>query len=687
MKKNKLFKINIFMFILFFIMLLTLEIDYLTYLFSLKYLLSFSISLILNVILFVFIFKKIEMKIGVQKEDLIFFLILLSIFLITIIFPDRTFDTFNYHLYLQENPFGDKINYDFFSGKNLNSFTYAFADRMFYIFRYFLGYRLGVILNYLIIIVIYMQIKEILKNIIVDAKNITIVIFSSLIATSLSLIDIVDSYYIDLISLVLLLEIFRLIFTQKIDDKNNSFLLGYLALLFGLSFTVKISNSIVLILFFILYILRNKNIKKYINLKNILITLILLIIPFFVYVLYAFISTGNPVFPFYNTIFKSKYFGNWNWLDKRFGPRNITQVFIYPLIMFFNKNLTCDIAIIEPIWSMGYFVSIFYIMYYSYIKIIKKESINKERLFISIVTFIIYILWSDFQLGYTRYGFITLILGSIITYVFIYDLYKNKKIILLSFMIVSILYNFSYNAANYMYLNKDWIYNNIFNNYGNYKYNIKNLFSKGDEKTINFEENSVWGIIYNNSGYAQMINPNIPIININDSADNEYTKKLLSEKLDNASHIYSLVDSLDLDNFIKRLNDANYEIINVRDVITTNIIGKSESLTYIFEIKENKNYNYKNIVENFETIKEIDTSNINNISFYIGINRWFNNKYKQDLDVQIIGINNDSQVNINNIKISKDGMMNNVNLDVSNYEKIKIYSQDSQLMIISNELN
>ena len=418
--KEKVLKLNIFTFIFVFLLFLTLEIDYISYFFHIEYLLSFSIALLFNTFISYFVLKKVKIITNIEKKDILFFTILFLIFIVTIVYPDRAFDTFNYHLYLQENPFGNKINYDFFAGKNLNSYTYAFPDRIFYIFRFFLGYRLGVILNYLLITIIYYNSKVILKKILVNSKNITIIIFSILISTSISLIDIVDSYYLDLVSLVLLFEIFRIVLFEKIDDNNNSILLGYLSLLFGFSFVTKISNAFVLLVFFILYILKNKNIKKYINIKNILLVCLLLFSPFLIYLIYNIIETGNPVFPFYNTIFKSKYFGNWDWLDKRFGPQNNLQVLAYPLIMFFHKNMTCDIAIIEPIWSLGYFVSIFYILYYIYRKI-KKQTINKDKLFLSISTFIIYLVWAKFQLGYTRYGFISLVMGSLCVFIFRYD--------------------------------------------------------------------------------------------------------------------------------------------------------------------------------------------------------------------------------------------------------------------------
>ena len=79
-------------------------------------------------------------------------------------------------------------------------------------------------------------------------------------------------------------------------------------------------------------------------------------------------------------------------------------------------------------------------------------------------------------------------------------------------MLPLMFYHFSYVGTNYMYKNQDWIYNNYYNNkVKDYNYNLKNLFSKGNETTIQFEKDSVWAIFYYNAGLAQFINDEIPI--------------------------------------------------------------------------------------------------------------------------------------------------------------------------------
>lgn len=675
--KNKTLNINIWMYCFVSIMLLTLMIDYFTYFFGNHYLIYLVISGLILCYFGYCLRHKIKIVNNFEKADIIFFLFLLVIAILTIVFPDRSFDTFNYHLYLQQNPFGDKINFDFFAGKNLNSYSYAFPDRMFYLFRFFLGYRLGVILNYLLIIIIYVQVKETIKKLIPHSHSIFRVVVSTLIATSLSLIDIVDSYYVDLISVVLLLEITRLVLFCPLDEKeNNTILFAYFGLLFGFTFVVKISNAVLLVLLFMIYVLKNRNILKCINLKNILITLFSLFLPFVLYLVYTYLQTGNPVFPFYNTIFKSEYFRNRNWLDTRFGPSRIREVFIWPLIILFDSARCDDINIVEPIWGYGYIIAIIYALYYSY-KLLKKQKFDKNRLLFFATTVLFYLFWSKFQLGYSRYGLVVLILGSISTYIFIYDIIRNKRYFLIGIMLPLMFYHFSYVGTNYMYKNQDWIYNNYYNNkVKDYNYNLKNLFSKGNETTIQFEKDSVWAIFYYNAGLAQFINDEIPIINVVASADNSYTRDLLNEKLQKASHIYTLVDSLDFNNFIVNINKTKYKIIKVEKVFTSTISGDPSHFVYVFEVGLRDNSKQNNY-EIFESEKEYDVSEKNNISLFLGLAKDTNHTYIEDFPVSIIGIKDGKEEVLDNLMIDKNGSMHSLKYNVENYDTLKIVSLDA----------
>lgn len=134
-----------------------------------------------------------------------------------------------------------------------------------------------------------------------------------------------------------------------------------------------------------------------------------------------------------------------------------------------------DINIVEPIWGYGYIIAIIYGLYYSY-KLLKKQKFDKNRLLFFTTTVLFYLVWSKFQLGYSRYGLVVLILGSISTYIFIYDIVRSKRYFLIGIMLPLMFYHFSYVGTNYMYKNQDWIYNNYYNNkVKDYNYNLKNL--------------------------------------------------------------------------------------------------------------------------------------------------------------------------------------------------------------------
>lgn len=192
MMKNKI-KLDIFFFIIINLMIMVLINDYLTFFLDIDYLFSVLISGLMLVPINFFMKDKISIYNNISKYDLIFYMILLCILVITLPYADRTFDTYNYHLYLQENPFGDKLFTDFFAGKNFNTYTYAFSDRLFYFFRYFLGYRLGVILNYFLLIILFYQVKRVFSEIFCgNANNYITIIFSTAVVLSLSIVDIVD---------------------------------------------------------------------------------------------------------------------------------------------------------------------------------------------------------------------------------------------------------------------------------------------------------------------------------------------------------------------------------------------------------------------------------------------------------------------------------------------------------------
>lgn len=261
--------------------------DYICFFFKLTstnivtYLFSFIIILSIHV----FVRKKcIIKKDNYIIYDLIFFILISFIYIIKFALPDKSFDTLNYHLYLQERPFYDNVYYNFFPARWINTFSLPLGDRMHYFIRLILGYRLGNLLNYFILIVIYYQIKQILPHFIQVNNKFSIPILSTLIISTEMILWNFITYYVDLISIPFILAVFILILNKKFDTFNN-----FLALLCaGIIVSLKISNAFLLIPLGITYIIFA---QKHIKLKTILIAPLVLLFPILVYLINNYMQT------------------------------------------------------------------------------------------------------------------------------------------------------------------------------------------------------------------------------------------------------------------------------------------------------------------------------------------------------------------------------------------------------------
>lgn len=218
-------KINLCFFALLILFTQIIICDNLIYFFKASYLIGNIIALILNIGIFAILIrkKKIKIETNFNKFDLIFIAILLVITGLTIIYPDTFWDSYSYHIYLQQNPFADKINSDFFPGRTLTSFVYPIADRIFYMFRTVLGFRLGTLPGYFLIAVMFYQIKKYLNKLIGEKIADKYISMLSILPLGVFIIlQQLGTYYIDNFSVVMLLEILYIVlFEKKIYLRKN----------------------------------------------------------------------------------------------------------------------------------------------------------------------------------------------------------------------------------------------------------------------------------------------------------------------------------------------------------------------------------------------------------------------------------------------------------------------------------
>lgn len=355
-------------------------------------------------------------------------LIPVVLFLNRFLIPDVSYDSLNYHLFLGFKGLNWQSNQFEFYSTGIYNFS-PILDVPGYILMRFFGYRIGsigsLIFLYLLIFVLYKIFRLYFKKIKILEKWWFGIVFVSMFLSFESFLQIA-TYYIDIeVAFLMLLStyfLFRYEKSKKIMDLILSsivtaiFVLGkmtswyYLFPYFGYLLTILLTD-------------KKQNIKQKIA-KFVLVGLISvsLVIPW----LYRnFSLTNNPVFPFYNGIFKSKYFLTENFSQVIFGGRGFFEKLFYGVVSIKNPvrlgevhDLFTDYKI-----SIYFIISIIIFVWAWWRK-------NKLILKLSIFYLIVYLCWS-FTFGYLRYGLILEFLGGLLTLMWFCELKSIEKYFLI----------------------------------------------------------------------------------------------------------------------------------------------------------------------------------------------------------------------------------------------------------------
>lgn len=553
MTKTK-FKLNLSIFLFIAYIIFIILNDYICYIFKydasfLTYFISFfCISLVTFLLR-----KKISIKLDkFNKIDIIFFVFLIFIMFLRVAIPDSSFDTLNYHIYLQENLFEDNVNYNFFPGRWQNTFSLPLGDRLHYFFRLILGYRMGMIFNMLCLIVVYYQLKRFLSKFI--KKENIICIFSFAIIITEQLLTNMITYYVDLFVIPIFLEIIIMLFEKEKDRINNYFTL----LLAGIAISLKVSNAILLIPLAIVYLYKY---RKTINYKTFLIGIPLFILPFAVYMINNYVQTGNPVFPFYNHIFKSDYAGLENWVEDAYGPKTFIERIFWPIFTIINPRRTFDSNIYYGRIAFGYIFSLIAIVIALYKYFVKKEKFD-YLYYISLLYIVLSVIWSNFMMGYIRYVLILEILSGIVCALFIYKYYNAN--IFLSFIsilcILSLMYVSVRTISDLVATSKEtsWRYS-YYDNKESYKRNIKYLFYRKDNYDGVIPDVDCFGIVDYNSGYASLLTDTKPIINLQEGYNNRYGKNKLQNMVNQCKSMYTISTTPTLYRTLDYIENVGYK--------------------------------------------------------------------------------------------------------------------------------
>jgi hypothetical protein len=257
---------------------------------------------------------------------------LLLVYGLRVVYPDVSFDVLNHHLFLSERALRGPllIAGDFFP----TPAPYNPApDMLTGIFRYCLGYRLGTIVNLLVLLWSAQVIDKLLRPYLRTEWRRALAVLLCVFAEHL--LFQINNYMVDLIALPLTLEATRLALTVDQWEKYRSRLIR-IAFLCGLALAMKLTNAAMIVPIILVCafhtLFRFRPAPK--QLAGVfLLTLFAFIAPLLPYSIFIYRQTGSPFFPVYNGIFKSPYWPISNTWDPRWGPQGAMEVWQWPFLL------------------------------------------------------------------------------------------------------------------------------------------------------------------------------------------------------------------------------------------------------------------------------------------------------------------------------------------------------------------
>lgn len=406
----------------------------------------------------------------------------------------------------------------------VSHFFFALADRIFYYPRLLLGYRMGTLFNYFLLVLTYLQVRSLCTKIIDfdnirEKKSIILKIINSDVIAFLSItlfyiLADLGTYMVDLTAIPLLLYLLQIVIEGDVYEKKGQHL--FIALLFGLVFALKFTNIIFIGPILLIYIINN---RKNISIFLFVLCFLLAILPAAPYLIYAYTSTGNPVFWTFNSVFKSDYYIDENFKDTRWGPTTLIEALFWPIHLIINpKEHVSEISCLPQCYLLLGIMGGFYLI----IKKLRKKIVFDKDLKIIYYFIITYVLWLK-STGYPRYAILCEILAVLVIAKTLINvsISENKKRvfqILSCFTIIVLTLQASVNIINAALNKYNWtmerdIPESIKN--GSYQMNLEKCFK--DKTCIGTDEQrKKIDIFYSTQVLHNMmkqLKPDAPIIN------------------------------------------------------------------------------------------------------------------------------------------------------------------------------
>lgn len=346
-----------------------------------------------------FLRRKVSFSVNsLTKWDAVAFLLLSVVYFLHSPIPDNGWDVISYHILHQQILPWSQVTESFFPSTILHSHLFPLGDRLSYPFYYFLGFRMGTVLNLFVSWVIYVQIRQILIVLWEDGERRLCLLssFSICVSMSINVLSQLHTYYVDIRTIPILL-FFLYEFINFNSVKNKKMLL-FMAWCVGIEICFKMSAGIPLLLCVCYFLFASRK-----NVSVLLLSggIILALLPLIPYGYVNLSETQSPIFPYMNQIFQSPLLLHNE--DSRnvlgdilfLGPQNLFQALIWPfheIVQAKPFGITRSEALLV-IFAMGAAVLLWEN---------RKEGANYKKIIISYVAF--YLFGAIVYHGFMRYN-------------------------------------------------------------------------------------------------------------------------------------------------------------------------------------------------------------------------------------------------------------------------------------------
>ncbi len=423
------------------------------------------------------------------KKEWLFFLLAASPVILLGLFrsllPDQNFDIYHFELYLQEFDFSEnKINW---GAGAIRTYYFPLPERMYGLFRHILGYRFGTFVGTILLVTIIAAAYDFLVKFIElygNGRKYKLIVLASLSLFAIfadNTFFTIGSYKPDLIGIPFLLELVYLVFFGN-TGSNKTLKYIYFFLIASLTITFKLTFLPYTGILCLIYFIRNFNSLP--PIQRFAIPVIVLLFPS-IYMLYNLQETGNPVFPFFNSIFHSSLFPAENFKDGRWGYKKAYEFFIFPIVTLFDKSRTNEWSLYSYRLLFGYLFCLGAIITYLFQR--RKAMTNNyfKHLFYLALLAVVFDYACLVTTGYYRYGVIVEVLYGLIMVLGLLYFPVKRVFLLLLLPIVFQAYT-TFDNIFIKNINISWhSYSSLVNNKEVREANIDQLFSDYDSVTDN----------------------------------------------------------------------------------------------------------------------------------------------------------------------------------------------------------